>query len=189
MNKIIASMTLLAFLLFTLPLPAGDTSGQATGEGIGQGLAVMSTIIAVAGLVIAVLGLLTTLNIIKKSKNNPKDQLAALLLEAGSGGELKPGIGVLARLYNLSPRQVEREIILLATDAGFNLEKSLADEEKAAAALEVLQHSLESLSRSLKLYASAPLQRLKDFYASRGDNRETPGFDFNLVYNLLLASE
>lgn len=189
MKKTTALLTALAFLLFTLPMSAGDTTGSATGQGIAEGLAVMSTIIAVAGLVIAVLGLLTTLNVIKKSKTKPKEQLAALLLEAGSSSGLKPGIGVLARLYNLSPRQVEEEIILLAAADDFDLKESLADEEKAAVALERVNQSLETRSRSLELFSSAPLHRLKGYFGKSGDSAETVSFDFNLIYNLLLASE
>jgi len=186
MKKITTLLLTLVFLLVTVNLPAGDNSAQGSLDGLG---AALITVTLVAAIAVAALGLLTTLVIAKKSKKGEKEQLAALLFEAGSNSALKPGVNVLARLYNLTPQQVEREIVLLAGAGDFDLEKNLADDESAAIALQALNQALENRSLALGQYHCAPLHRLRNHFEAKSENDRIHEPDLNTIYSMLLAAE
>jgi len=144
MRKFISILTIICFLVVTMPLTAGEDSlndsSDESSEGIGTAILVILGIIAVAagGL------LLTTTGIAKKRRST---NAAVIFNEAaGTHGE-RPNLEILARLYEISVDEVIDKVTEMASREDLDIAKAMRDDEFSETWLSRLGIELETYAR------------------------------------------
>jgi|GEM_PF-6695182 len=195
MRRWTALITAIVFLFVVATLYGGEdiskSSGESSGAATGKALLVAFGIVVLVVIIIALAGGAVSTGVLaslKKKEKEKKEQVKEVIEEAARSDGEKPNIGILARLYALTPSQVEDEIALLVAADRISISRAIIDDEAATDALTQINQALEARSRTLGRFDQAGIHKLRELVRTyMGDPNFFGETYFNQVYRLLLT--